>query len=130
MIYFDTSALVKLVFEEAESGALAEWLSARTEVPKITSDLAMIELLRTCRRIDADAVADATTLLGGLDLMPMDRTIVEHAAALAPADLRSLDAIHLASALAVKDDLSVLVAYDDRLCTAAARAGVVVASPR
>jgi predicted nucleic acid-binding protein len=94
-----TSALVKLVFEEAEGTALAEWLSVRAVVPKISSDLSTVELLRTCRRIDEDAVGDATLLLGGIDLLPMDRGIVEKAATLVPEGLRSLDAIHLASAL-------------------------------
>lgn len=130
MIYFDTSALVKLVFEEAESMALAEWLSVRSEVPKISSDLTTVELLRTCRRIDEDAVGDATMLLAGIDLLPMDRAIVEQAATLVPEELRSLDAIHLASALSVKEDLTAFVAYDGQLCTAAAEAGIEVASPR
>jgi predicted nucleic acid-binding protein len=129
VIYLDTSALVKLIFEEAESLALAEWLSVRAEVPKISSDLSTVELLRTCRRIDDDAVGDATLLLGGIDLLPMDRAIVEKAATLNPEELRSLDAIHLASALSVKEDLIALVAYDGRLCAAAAEAGIEVVSP-
>ena len=129
MIYFDTSALVKLVFEEAESMALTEWLSVRTDVPKISSDLSTVELLRTCRRIDEDAIEDAKLLLGGIDLLPMDRGIVEKATTLVPEELRSLDAIHLASALSVKEDLTALVAYDVRLCSAAQEAGIEVVSP-
>ncbi len=129
MIYFDTSALVKLVFEETESAALAEWLMVRADVPKLSSDLATIELLRTCRRVDEDAVEGATLLLGGIDLLPMDRAIVERAAGLVPTDLRSLDAVHLASALSVKASLTAFVAYDSRLCSAAVQAGLEVASP-
>ncbi len=129
MIYFDTSALVKLVFDENESAALAEWLTVRADVPKISSDLSTIELLRTCRRVDEDAVEGANLLLGGIDLLPMDRAIVEKAAALVPTELRSLDAIHLASALSVKANLTALVAYDVRLCSAAAQAGIEVVSP-
>ena len=129
MIYFDTSALVKLVFEETESTALAEWLTVRADVPKVSSDLSTIELLRTCRRVDEDAVEAANLLLGGIDLLPMDRAIVEKAATLVPTDLRSLDAIHLASALSVKANLTALVAYDVRLCSAAAQAGIEVVSP-
>lgn len=75
MIYFDTSALVKLVFDEAESAALAEWLTLRTDLPKITSDLATIELLRTCRRVDEYTVEAANLLLGGIDLLLMDRAM-------------------------------------------------------
>ena len=129
MIYFDTSALVKLVFDEAESAALAEWLTLRADVPKVSSDLSTIELLRTCRRVDEGAVEGANLLLGGIDLLPMDRAIVEKAATLIPTELRSLDAIHLASALSVKTSLTALVAYDVRLCAAAADAGIEVVSP-
>jgi len=129
MIYLDTSALVKLVLEEDESAALAEWLSARVDVPKISSDLAKIELPRVCRRVDQGAVAAATRLLDGVDLVPMDRTIVETAAVVTPVDLRSLGAIHLASALLLHADLTALVAYDERLCSAARRAAIEVASP-
>ena len=77
MIYFDTSALVKLVFEEAESAALAEWVTLRPDVPKISSDLSTVELLRTCRRVDEGAVGNANVLLGGIDLLPVNRAIVE-----------------------------------------------------
>ena len=129
MIYFDTSALVKLVFDETESAALVEWLTHRADIPKVSSDLSTIELLRTCRRVDENAVEDANLLLGGIDLLPMDRAIVEKAASLVPTDLRSLDAIHLASALSVKTNLTVLVAYDARLCLAASEAGIEVVSP-
>lgn len=129
MIYFDTSALVKLVFEEAESSALAAWLTERADVPKISSDLSMVELLRTCRRIDEEAVRDAALLLGGIDLLPIDRPIVERAATLFPHELRSLDAIHLASALSVRAGLTTFVVYDSRLRSAAAEAGIDVESP-
>ena len=129
MIYFDTSALVKLIFEEAESEALAEWVTLRPDVPKISSDLSTVELLRTCRRVDAGAVGNANVLLGGIDLLPVDRAIVEQAASLVPTELRSLDAIHLASALSVKADLTALVAYDSRLCSAATDSVIDVVSP-
>ena len=59
-------------------------------------------------------------MLGGIDLLPMDRAIVEKAATLVPTELRSLGAIHLASALSVKTGLTALVAHDVRLCSAAA----------
>jgi len=129
VIYFDTSALVKLVFEEAESAALVEWLNVRVDVPKVTSDLSTIELLRTCRRVDERSVDDANLLLEGIDHLPVDRSIVERAATLLPSELPSLDAIHLASALTVKVNLTALVAYDARLCSAAAEMGIEVVSP-
>jgi len=129
LIYFDASALVKLVFDETESRALAEWLTLRADVPKVTSDLSTIELLRTCRRVDEGAVEGANLLLEGIDFLPMDRAIVEKAASLVPTELRSLDAIHLASALSVKTHLTALVAYGVRLCSAAADSGIEVVSP-
>lgn len=118
---------MKLVFEEAESAALTEWLTSKVDVPKVSSELSTIELVRTCRRLDEDAVADANLLLAGIDLLPMDRAIIETAAALLPVELRSLDAIHLASALSVRP--AAFVAYDARLCSAALKAGIEVVSP-
>jgi predicted nucleic acid-binding protein len=129
VIYFDTSALVKLIFEEAESEALVEWLSARPDVPKVSSDLSIVELLRACRRVDDDAVEGANVLLEGIDFLPIDRAIIEKGSSLVPTELRSLEAIHLASALSVKMNLTALVAYDVRLCSAAAQAGIEVVSP-
>lgn len=129
MIYLDTSALVKLVFEESESNALEQWLAYRADIPMISSELSSIELLRTCGRRDRDAVSEARRLLAGIDLLPMVGDIVERAANVGPADLRSLDAIYLASALLVKTDLMVFVVYDDRLRSAAVASGFEVASP-
>ena len=129
MIYFDSSALVKLIFEEAESAALAEWVTRRPDLPKISSNMSAVELLRTCRRVDEGAVGNASVLLGGIDLLPVDRAIVERAASLVPTELQSIDAIHLASALSVKTDLTAMVAYDSRLCSAAAECGIEVVSP-
>ena len=129
MIYIDTSAIVKLLFDEPESTALADWLNLRTEIPKVSSDLSTIELLRTCQRIDESLVAGARRLLNGVDLVPIDHVIVEQAAILTPRELRSLDAIHLASALSLRGDLTGFVAYDLRLCSAAEKAGLPVMSP-
>jgi predicted nucleic acid-binding protein len=101
----------------------------RPDVPKISSHLSTVELLRTCRRVDAGAVGNVNVLLGGIDLLPVDRAVVEQAASLVPTELRTLDAIHLASALSVKADLTALVAYDSRLCSAATASGIEVVSP-
>ncbi len=130
MIYIDTSALVKLLFEEPESTALANWLIEQYETPKVSSDLAIVELLRTCHRVDETLVPDARQLLEGIDLVPISRAIIETAASLTPCKLRSLDAIHLASALSLAEDLTDFAAYDLRLCSAAADAGLPVVSPR
>lgn len=129
MIYLDTSALVKLVFEEAESEALAAWMAERDVVAKVSSEVTAIELVRACRRVDDDAVGPARQLLAGMDLVPMGADVVEQASLVGPVELRSLDAIHLASALAIHDALHTFVAYDVRLRDAAARMGLAVAAP-
>jgi uncharacterized protein len=130
VIYLDSSALVKLVYAEPESGALRQWLAERQDIPKVTSQLSTIEVVRACRRRDEDDVVDARIVLTGLDILPLTADVVEQAALVGPAELRSLDAIHLATALALRDDISTLVAYDERLGGAAAAAGLDVAAPR
>jgi uncharacterized protein len=124
-----TSALVKLVFEETESAALARWLQERGDVPKLSAEVATIELVRTCRRHDEAAVPAARELLAGLDLIPLSGDLVESAALTGPAELRSLDAIHLASASAVAEGITAFVVYDVRLASAASELGLPVASP-
>ena len=129
MIYLDSSALVKLVYDEEESDALVRWLTERQDVRRVTSQLSTIELLRACRRRDDDVIG-ARIVLTGLEIVPMTADIVEQAALVGPAELSSLDAIHLASALAVRDVISTLVVYDERFSDAAAAAGLDVAAPR
>ncbi len=129
VIYLDSSALVKLVFDEAESEGLVRWLSERAETPTISSELSVVELLRACRRVDELGVGDATMLRRSIDLLPLDRAILETAASLVPTNLGSLDAIHLATALSVSGDLTALVVYDRRLSAAAIAAGIEVMSP-
>lgn len=129
MIYLDASALVKLLFDEAESEALERWISDRADVPKVTSELSIVEVGRTCRRVDESAMADARRLLAGLDLIPLARPIMEQASVIGPPALRSLDAIHLASARSVGAAVAVLVTYDDRLARAAGADELAVAAP-
>ena len=62
-------------------------------------------------------------------LLPIGDAILDEATRLAPTGLRSLDAIHLATALSIRDDLGVLLTYDQRLGDAAAERGLTVASP-
>ena len=129
MIYLDSSALLKLLHDEAESAALADWLAARAGTPVVSSELAKVEVIRACRRIDPGTLTEAGTLLAGLDLIPLSGTVVDAAADVGATTLRSLDAIHLASALSIRTELSAFVAYDHRLADAAASAGLDPLAP-
>lgn len=129
MIYLDSSALLKLLFEELESDPLQVWLSSRGSAAKVSSELARVEVLRASRRIAPDTVPAALTLLSQLDLVPLSGAVVEQAAYLGEASLRSLDALHLASAITLGTDLSAFVAYDHRLSAAASDLGLEVLQP-
>lgn len=129
MIYFDSSAVLKLLQEEHESAALEGWLSARTGTAVVSSDLTKVEVIRACRPLDADLLPEARALLAGLDLIPLPTDIIDDAAELGEIMLRSLDAIHLASALSIRADLSAFIAYHQRLVGAASAAGLEAAAP-
>lgn len=129
MIYLDSSALLKLLYEERESAALDEWLSARSDVPAVSGELAKVEVVRACRRLNADALPEARALLASLDLVPLTSDVLHEAADVGETLLRSLDAVHLASALSIREELSAFVAYDLRLGDAARIAGLVLARP-
>lgn len=94
-----------------------------------SSDLARTELLRAVRRVSPDRLVRARDVLDSLVLIGISTVMVESAARMEPLAMRSLDAIHLATALALGDDLEGLVTYDDRLAGAAALNGVAVVAP-
>jgi predicted nucleic acid-binding protein len=129
LIYLDSSALLKLVRAESDSAALTAWLSDRPDNPLVSSALAEVEVIRACRRIDVRLVSVARAVLAGLDVMPVDDQVLGTASELPDPGLRSLDALHLASALALDPDLETFVAYDTRLVAAARAVGLVVAQP-
>lgn len=129
MIYLDSSALLKLVQEEDESAALEGWILERESTPLVSSELAKVEVIRACRRMNADALPGARTLLAGIDLIPLTGEVVDQAAEAGDVLLRSLDAIHLASALSIEADLSAFIAYDHRLNDAASAAGLRALHP-
>ena len=126
--YLDTSALVKLVVREPESSALQGWLAAEPRGP-VSSDLARTELMRAVRRAAPDFAPSARRVLDSVALMEVTTAIFEQAGRLEPASLRSLDAIHLAAALDLGDDLDGLVTYDLQMAVAAASAGIRVVAP-
>ncbi|MEP6816698.1 MAG: type II toxin-antitoxin system VapC family toxin [Marmoricola sp.] len=129
MIYLDSSALMKLVREEDETGSLREWLRAQPGQPVVTSELGRVEVLRAARRIGGQVPSDARGVVGALDLVPLDRAVQDLACDIADPVLRSLDALHLASAVLLSEELTAFVAYDHRLVDAARTAGLVVATP-
>lgn len=127
--YLDSSALLKLILPERESeplfGALDRWAD------RVSSVLAGVECRRALRRVAApeavhrraDAVLAATTLIR------VDEPVLRLAGTLEPRGLRTLDALHLATALSIGDDPEAFITYDDRLATAAGKAGLVVLQP-
>lgn len=129
MIYLDSSALMKLVRREDETAALHEWLSLLPGQPVLTSELGRVEVLRAARRVGGQVLAEARAVVADVDLVPLGRAVQDVACDLGDPLLRSLDALHLASALLLGDGLTAFVAYDHRLSDAAQRAGLVVFAP-
>ena len=127
--YLDTSALVKMIIYEQETGALSDWLFQQNE-PLVSCDLARAELVRATRRRHPDRMVRARQLLDAIVLTQLTSAILDHAGRLDPIGLTTLDAVHLAAALDLGDDLSGLVTYDDRLAAAADANGIAVVAPR
>lgn len=129
-VYLDSSALVKLVAKEAETTALRRYLSRRADSPRVTSSLARVEVVRAVSAAGAQAVTRALELLDRLYEVPLERSLLDRAADLrVPLALRSLDAVHLASALVLGRTLSAVVTYDARMTAAAVSLGLEVAAP-
>ncbi|MGI9064039.1 MAG: type II toxin-antitoxin system VapC family toxin [Pseudonocardiaceae bacterium] len=130
MIYLDTAALVKLVRREPASDLLADWLDERTGTVWVSSALAEVELPRALRRTEPDLIAAVPALLARIARYEVDPLVRATAAGYADPDLRSLDAIHLATAHAVFGArLTWFVSYDRRLLQAAASMGLPIAHP-
>jgi predicted nucleic acid-binding protein len=129
VIYLDSSALLKLVREEAETPALVTWLQDHPDQPLVTSELGRVEVLRAARRAGDLALVEAQAVLADLDLVPLDRSVQDVATGLDPVGLRTLDALHVASAALLAPELTALVAYDSRLLQAATAAGLAVVAP-
>jgi uncharacterized protein len=124
--YFDSSALVKLVARELETDAIRAY--SRALAARATSLIGLIETRRAAMRrgdVDADVLDFA---LGGLEVIDLDASVAERASTVTPA-LRTLDAIHLASALELGTDLQAIVTYDRRLAEGARSLGLAVESP-
>ena len=128
-LYLDSSAFVKLVVEEEESVAVRAFLSVR-DARRVSSALLRTEALRAVRHLGPDALATVREGLRRVDLIGIDDRILDAAGTLEPQVLQTLDAIHLATAMAVGDDLDTIVTYDERMIEAARLIGRSTVSPR
>jgi uncharacterized protein len=129
VIYLDSSALVKLALTEPESAALATWLAERSGQPLVSSALHRAEVPRAVWRAEPGALPRSYRLLKRVARVALTADVLDNSATLPPQALGTAHAIHLASAVALKRDLTAFVAYDQRLLAAAADAGLPVASP-
>jgi predicted nucleic acid-binding protein len=125
--YIDSSALVKLAVREPESAALRRYLGRRR--PLVSSALARTEVVRALLPVGPDAVRRGREVLARVDLLRINDRVLDGAGLLAPTGLRSLDAIHLASAEQLGSDLQGFVTYDERLAIAATGRGFRVIRP-
>ena len=129
-LYFDSSALVKLVTREEESEALRSFLRSHRGDERITSALARVEVVRSVYREGPAAIARARRELGRFTQVALDTPLLDLAATVVPGTrLRSLDAIHLMSALRLGADLRAIVTYDKRMAAAATALAMTVAAP-
>jgi len=129
MIYLDSAAVVKLAHAETESPALRAWLAERAETGWVSSVLTEIESFRALARYAPDAVSRLPAVLDQIELIGLDPPIRILAQTARPVTVRSLDAIHLGTALHARGTLTSFVTYDKRLLGAAAAAGLPVDSP-
>ena len=126
-VYLDTSAAVKLVVSEPESASVREFVAG--QVTRVSSRVLAVELIRAVARRSSDSLHQARSLLDVMEFIELNVEIAERAAGLQPISLRSLDAIHLASALVLGDELDVFITYDARQADAARALGLTVGAP-
>jgi len=129
LYYADTSAVIKLLVEESHSKAFAAFYDAHADAEWVSSALLRIELTRAVTRAMPTLLPDARDLLLAFSFVAIDDDVVEAAMNEPDRGLRSLDAIHLATARVLGEDLDAIVSYDDRLLKAATEAGLATASP-
>jgi uncharacterized protein len=128
LTYLDSSAIVKLAVAEPESGALRRYLSRRQ--PVVSSALARTEVARALMPTGSEAVSRGQEVLRRIQLLRLNDRVLSEAGRMGPAELRSLDAIHLASAQQLGSSVKQILTYDERVAEAATTAGWSVASPR
>jgi hypothetical protein len=129
VIYLDSSALVKLARTEPESGALVAWLAERDGQPLVSSALHRAEVPRAVWQAEPGALPRSYKVIKRIAKVALSAAVLDDSATLPPQSLTATQAIHLASALAVRRELTAFVAYDESLLAAARDAGLPVASP-
>jgi len=129
LYYADTSAVIKLLAEETHSKAFAAFYDNNADTEWVSSSLLRIELTRAVMRALPALLPDARDLLTAFSYIAIDDDVVEAAMSEPDRGLRSLDAIHLATARLLAPELDALVSYDNRLIKAAAEAGLATVSP-
>lgn len=129
LYYADTSAVIKLLAEETHSKAFAAFYDNHGDAEWVSSALLRIEVSRAVARAMPALLPDARDLLTAFSYIAIDDEIVEAAMNEPDRRLRSLDAIHLATARILAPELDALVSYDDRLIKAAIDAGLATISP-
>jgi uncharacterized protein len=130
LYYIDTSAALKLLADESHSRAFATFYDASAGASWASSALLRIEVVRAVSRVMPAALPDARALLLAFSYVSIDDEVVEAAMNEPDRRLRSLDAIHLATARVLGPDVAGLATYDDRLAAAAKDAGISVIDPR
>jgi uncharacterized protein with PIN domain len=130
LYYADTSAVIKLLAEETHSRAFAAFYDAHADAEWVSSALLRIELSRAVTRARPALLPEARDLLLAFSTIAIDDDVVEGAINEPDRTLRSLHAIHLATARILGPDLDAVVSYDDRLIKAATDAGLATVSPR
>ena len=125
--YLDSSAIVKLIVRESESEALRQFLRRRRLLA--SSALARVEVSRAVLHMGPEALRTAADTLSRIDLIRVSERVLAHAGTIEPKEIRSLDAVHLASAALLDDSLDCFVCYDIRLSRAAETRGWTVKSP-
>jgi predicted nucleic acid-binding protein len=129
VIYLDSSALVKLAVSEPESAALTRYLADRTGQALVSSPLHRAEVLRAVWLAEPGALPRAQRIIRRVSLVSLSHDLLDNAGTVPPGGLPTTAAVHLASALTIRRDLTAFVCYDAQLTAAATAAGLPVASP-
>ena len=124
--YVDASAVVKLILPEPESASFHRWYLEAERL--VTSRVGIVEIERAARR-GPHIERRRMQVLADLQVIELDHDIAKLASGVGPASVRTLDAIHLATALRLLPDLDAFVTYDDRLAAAARLLGLAVVRP-